>query len=168
MQILIFASIKNDSRIHHNTTVTEEASPAQRVSWQTSDAGCSVWLCRCLPWSRLRCENGSSWGCSPVRAEKNTPCYCSIINTECAVIPVNLINESTRDNGVCLSYWSHVNWFSQSCGRVPSLWITSCSALLAEDYGSSARRWVGGCLRSTGRCWKFTKHVLFTIVYSLA
>ncbi len=59
--------------------VNKEASPAQRVSWQTSGEGCSVWPCRCPPWSHQRCESGSSWGYSPVRET-----YYLIITNQCA------------------------------------------------------------------------------------
>ncbi len=39
--------------------------PVRKVSWQTSDVGCSAWLCRCPPWSHPRCGSGSASRGSP-------------------------------------------------------------------------------------------------------
>lgn len=114
--------------------VNKEASPAQRVSWQTSGEGCSVWPCRCPPWSHQRCESGSSWGYSPVRET-----YYLIITNQCAWIKIPLKRNSIHQ--FCMS---HVNSFSLSSGCVRSLWITAWSALLAERY--SWECWVGGKL----------------------
>lgn len=66
-------------------------SPVHRASWQTSGEGCSVWLCRCLLWSRLRCGSESSSGCFPAETQRTEVTTRTRENQTCHLVSSKLV-----------------------------------------------------------------------------
>lgn len=72
-------------------------SPVHRASWQTSGEGCSVWLCRCLLWSRLRCGSESSSGCFPAETQRTEVTTRTRENQTCHLVSSKLVLQRLHD-----------------------------------------------------------------------